>query len=121
MSIDELAALIRAGLDADHKAASDLLHAARIPDKQPNFFAAGGPAAQALWRRYSEHRVLAEVRAKRALLDELLAEEHTVVGPVYYLEDPCPAEEGTGPCECGRDARIQAYLTLLAQPYQETT
>lgn len=26
-----------------------------------------------------------------------------------------------GPCRCGRDEKVRAVLSLLAQPYQETT
>jgi hypothetical protein len=114
MGIDELAALVRAGLDADEQPAKGLLGAARFLDRTPDFYGAGGPAAEALWRRFSEARVLAEA-AKRALLAEALGWGHERDETGW-----CDCEQLTNsPCTCGRDARVTAVLQLLATPYQE--
>jgi hypothetical protein len=72
--------------------------------------------------RHDPHRVLADVAARRTLLDEALGWEHqagseSYVGAPYRL---CPGAGG-GPCDCGRDARVRAVLTALATPYQEET
>jgi hypothetical protein len=111
--ITELAARVRAGLLADEQTAKALLGAARMIGKTPNFFGAGGPAAEALWQRFTEGRVLADVAAKRALLDEALDWEH---GHAFNGEG-CPVD----PCLCGRDERVRAVLTLLAQPYRDVS
>lgn len=50
----------------------------------------------------------------RRLLDLLLAEPH---GRTPWL---CESEAGD-PCDCGRDARVAAYLAVLAKAYEETT
>jgi hypothetical protein len=62
-------------------------------------------------------RVLREVAALRALVDALLAEPHAPVeeGRRYY---PCQVDaDPPGLCDCGRDARVTAYLQWLAWPY----
>lgn len=64
-------------------------------------------------------RVLGEVASKRALLAEALGwghdtSRHTAFGEPSRL---CGASAGN-PCDCGRDDRVRAVLTLLAQPYQ---
>jgi hypothetical protein len=61
------------------------------------------------------HLILADVAAKRTLLDEALGWEHQAgsegyVGAPYRL---CPGAAG-GPCDCGRDERVRGYLELLA-------
>jgi hypothetical protein len=64
-------------------------------------------------------RVLAEVASKRALLGLTLATPH---GHVVHGYRPCTSLYRKGePCDCGRDERVHAVLTLLAQPYQETS
>jgi hypothetical protein len=62
--------------------------------------------------RHDPARILAEVASKRALLDEVLGWKHA---SDCWVGTPNP-----GPCDCGRDARVPAVLTHLAQPYQET-
>lgn len=58
--------------------------------------------------------VLARVSRDRRLLDLLLAEPH---GRTPWV---CESEAGDA-CDCGRDARVAAYLGLLAEAYEETT
>jgi Family of unknown function (DUF6221) len=77
---DTLAEFLTARLDEDAKVADALYFAARIPDKVPDFFAAGGPAAEQFWGRFDPAWVLREVEAKRAILAE-----HTSV-PSRYIE-----------------------------------
>lgn len=123
--IDELVEFVRAGLDADEDVAIDLDRAAKFPERVPDFYGAGGPAAKYLRQRFSTHRVLAEVAAKRRLLDQALAWGH------YEADDPwysCPASDhhakavgAAGLCECGRDERVHAVITMLTAPYEETT
>ena len=79
--------------------------------------------------RHDPARVLREVAAKRALLDDLLASRHDVVEDCWYTcaaateehdgGETCDASRRGGPCDCGRDARIQRYARLLAAPYRE--
>ncbi len=63
--------------------------------------------------------VLADVAARRTLLDEALGWEHAPVeeGRRYY---PCQVEaDPPGLCDCKRDERILAVLKCLAEPYRE--
>jgi hypothetical protein len=92
----------------------------------------GGVQGEAAARHIARHnptRVLAEVEAKRQLLADALAEKHTVVEDCWYT---CPAatEERDGgetcndadsgkPCNCGRDARVEQRLRLLAMSYAD--
>lgn len=77
--------------------------------------------------RHDPARVLREVDSRRQLLADVLAEKHVVVEDCWYT---CPAateERGGGqtcneaesgkPCNCGRDARVERRLRLLAMPY----
>jgi hypothetical protein len=78
--------------------------------------------------RHDPARVLAEVAAKRALLDLALGWKHHVCDDQYYTclaatqeHDGGVYGEGdkSGPCTCGRDEKVRAVLTLLAQSYLE--
>ncbi len=111
-SIEELAETVRDGLARDHGVAQGLLMAARDMFREPNFYGVGGPAADQFWRHFNPHRILADVAARRTLLDEALAGEHDE--DVGY----CGTLAGDGPCDCGRDTRVRAVLTALAAPYQ---
>lgn len=72
-------------------------------------------------------RALLETDSRRQLLADALVEKHVVVEDCWYT---CPAttedhdggetcnEADSGkPCNCGRDARIERRLRLLAMPY----
>jgi hypothetical protein len=103
-----LAEFLRARLDEDEQTAKGLLTAARFLDKEPDFYGAGGPAAQTYWQRHDPARVLAEVDAKR----RIIAAHHrsgrtcprcslgTEDGQVVFELDPCET------------------LRLLALPYR---
>lgn len=66
---------------------------------------------------WTRERVLAVVSRDRRLLDLLLAEPHAV-----DRDDWCDCDQLIdGPCTCGRDARVVAYLAVLAEAYEETT
>lgn len=68
--------------------------------------------------RHDPAFVLADIAAKRKLLDELLAEPHASVSPGGSTEIYCGADYGTGePCDCGRDERVVRYVRLLAEAY----
>jgi hypothetical protein len=72
--------------------------------------------------RHDPRRVLADVAAKRALLDEALAWEHYEVDDPWYscsAAPNAPAEHRDHGCTCGRDARVRAVLHHLATSYQE--
>jgi hypothetical protein len=72
--------------------------------------------------RHDPRWVLAEVSAKRALLDEALGWEHHEAGDQFYscrARPDLPDWVESGRCDCGRDARVLAVLTHLAQPYLE--
>lgn len=79
--------------------------------------------------RHDPARTLREVEAKRALLGDLTAERHDVVEDCWYTcaaateEDDggesCDDTKRGGPCNCGRDARVNRSLRLLAQPFAD--
>lgn len=133
--IDTLAATIRAGLDEteriaravddnsppwDGRWAADGNHALRTYNGWVLAYRAGRefvPGLLAHWVRHDPETVLRRVARDRQLLDLLLAEKH------HFCDDPgynCAAlgwngKGSTGdPCDCGRDERVTAYLTVLA-------
>lgn len=72
--------------------------------------------------------VIADLDAKLALVDDLLAERHEVVdGDCWYTcaaatgerdgGETCDDNRLGGPCDCGRDARVNRRLAILAQPF----
>lgn len=72
--------------------------------------------------------ILADLDAKLALIDDLLAERHEVVdGDCWYTcaaateerdgGETCDDGRRGGPCDCGRDARVNRRLAILAQPF----
>lgn len=75
--------------------------------------------------RHDPARVLADVAARRQLLDQALAWEHYEVEDAWYC---CPAsaayrkvvQKPPYTCDCGRDERVHAVLQTLAAPYRET-
>ncbi|WP_030168905.1 DUF6221 family protein [Streptomyces sp. NRRL S-813] len=70
--------------------------------------------------RHDPARVLAEVEAKRDLLEALINEGHAALRPGGSTEVYCGADYGTGdPCDCGRNERLSRYLRLLAKPYAD--
>ena len=76
------------------------------------------------WQTDDAQAELADVAARRTLLDEALGWEHHEADDPFYS---CPASpsrakadpEHAGPCDCDRDTRVRAVLTALATPYQE--
>lgn len=120
MSIDELAALIRARLERD---AEEIATAWDQPIGNCTGLATmqGTTVLMAGWRA---HR---EIEAKRAMVDRLLAEPHDRFEEDHWFtcgaakdsdgEYLCYNDSRRGRCDCGRDGRVHAYLTLLAQPY----
>ncbi|GAA1888136.1 hypothetical protein GCM10009837_07480 [Streptomyces durmitorensis] len=72
--------------------------------------------------------VIADLDAKLALIDDLLAERHEVVdGDCWYTcaaateehdgGETCDDDRRGRPCDCGRDARVGRLLAILAQPF----
>lgn len=120
LGITELAATVRAGLAADEAVIRrNLGHGLHHgwPD-YPTYDTPDIDAAGDYIDRFEPPRLLAEVAARRALLDEILGWEHHHWPNVSRCEaDAFPGS----PCDCGRDARVAAVLQHLAQPYQETT
>ena len=125
--IAALAKTVRNGLDRDHGVAQGLMMAARDMFREPDFYGVGGLAADQFWRHFAPHRILADVAARRTLLDEALDWEHYEHGADEWHS--CPAHPGRiklwprepRDCDCGRDARVLAVLTALAAPYQKET
>lgn len=81
-------------------------------------------AALELIREHSPTRILADVAARRTLLDTALGWGHgyatrTTQGAIYCAVIDAP--DSGYDCDCGRDARVRAVLTALATPYQEET
>jgi hypothetical protein len=71
---------------------------------------------------------LADIAAKLAIIDDLLAERHHVNDGDCWYTCPAATEERDGgetcddsrhgyPCDCGRDAGIERRLRLLALPF----
>jgi hypothetical protein len=79
--------------------------------------------------RHDPARVLRDVQAKRDLLAAILREPHTFIpGDEYY--SCSQAVDGSGcsdpdragkPCDCGRDARVERLLAILAGVYEAHT
>jgi hypothetical protein len=72
--------------------------------------------------------VIADLNAKLVLIDDLLAERHEVVdGDCWYTcaaateeadgGQTCDDGRRGGPCDCGRDTRVNRRLRILAQPF----
>jgi hypothetical protein len=68
-----IVAFIEARLAEDKQRVESLLFACKIPEKTPDFFACGGPAAEAYWEHFGPARMLRDVEAKRAILAEYAA------------------------------------------------
>lgn len=145
--IETLAGVVLAGLDADEAKAravtlppewhqgSDVdddwaddellcwwppeFHTPYEQDKHWRGETISGPENVAHMATWDPKRVLADVASKRAMLDLLLAEKHhdwPGLSACAFARFPT-----TDSCTCGRDTRVTAYLTLLAQPYTEAT
>jgi len=87
--------------------------------------------------RHDPARVLRDVKAGRDLLAAILAERHDYNPSDEYYScsqaedyDPAPGEGGPGsgcsdpdragqPCDCGRDARVERLLRILAGAYED--
>jgi hypothetical protein len=71
--------------------------------------------------------VIADCDAKLAIIDDLLAERHEVIEDPWYTCAAATEEHDGGrccdqnrrgkPCDCGRDARLNRRLAILAQPF----
>lgn len=71
--------------------------------------------------------VVADLDAKLALVEDILAEPHEVVEDPWYTCSAATEEHDGGrccdqnrrgkPCDCGRDARVNRRLAILAQPF----
>ncbi|MCT9092864.1 DUF6221 family protein [Streptomyces sp. ASQP_92] len=65
-------------------------------------------------------RALADIEAKRQLLEALLSEGHAVLRPGGSTQIYCDADYGAdGCCDCGRDERLDRLIRLLALPYAD--
>ena len=78
--------------------------------------------------RHGPAAVLRRIAADRKMLDDLLAERHEVVdGDCWYTCAAATEEHDGGetcdddrlgkPCDCGRDARVERRVRLLAEGY----
>ncbi len=97
-----IVAFIGARLAEDKKRAEGLLFACRIPEKTPDFFACGGPAAEAYWEHFGPARMLRDVEADAKLLRELRSAEGNTGG-----------DWGEG--EAGYAAGLEAGLVLAVK------
>ena len=98
----------------------------------------GGRYAADHIARHDPARILREVRAKRDLIAAIVAEPHDwVAGDEFYScsqavdyaglnhesREPgsaCTDPDRAGkPCDCGRDARVERLLRILAGAYEE--
>ena len=86
--------------------------------RMEHFGTPGVLGALELIREHNPTHILADVAARRTLLDEALGWEHAPVeeGRRYY---PCQVEaDPPGLCDCKRDEHVLAVLMCLAKPYQ---
>jgi hypothetical protein len=143
-AIEALTATLNAAMDEDEAAAKKVSSAWQYRDSWvwcgsfevadvfniPDTDEAGAHIA-----RHDPARVLCEVRAKRDLLAAILDEPHAAIpGDEFYScsqaadPDPAPGEGGPGsgcadpdragePCDCGRNARVERLLRILAAVY----
>lgn len=116
--VDDLVAALRAELDEDERDARwSQTNMPGACETDPNSM------------RFDPERVLREVKAKRDLIADLLAEKHVVIEDDQWFT--CAAAEEKrdggqtdrddmvgGPCDCGRDDRVERRLKLLAEPYE---
>ncbi|MEU8829357.1 DUF6221 family protein [Streptomyces sp900116325] len=101
------------------------------PDEPNHVFVGGQPIlAEQYWAAATEAdpdpAVIADLDAKEALVADLLADQHHAdhEDPWYSCatitdgDAAClDAERAGGPCDCGRDARVERRLRILAQPF----
>jgi len=96
-----------------------------------------GPYQSAHIARHDPARTLRDVKAGRDLITAILAEPHDYNPCDEYYScsqaedpDPPPGEGGPGsgcadddragqPCDCGRDARVERLLRILAGVYED--
>jgi uncharacterized protein DUF6221 len=64
-----IADFVKARNAEDHHFAQGLMFACRDHRQAPDFYACGGPAAEAFWQRFDARRMLQEVTATLKLLD----------------------------------------------------
>jgi hypothetical protein len=79
--------------------------------------------------KWQPKRVLVEIQAKRALLDRVLSEKHLVATDCWHTcaaatterdgGETCDEDREGKPCDCGRDARVDWWLRVLAMPYAD--
>ena len=102
--------------------------AAMRDDDQPVALVTNGRNEHLLMARNDPASVLRRVKADRAILADLLAERHLVVdGDCWFTctaatEDRdggacCDDDRRGGPCDCGRDARVERRVRLLAESW----
>ena len=65
-----LVEFLLARITEDEAVARGLQNATVLAGQRPNFYGAGGPAAEDFWRRFDPAWVLAECEAKRRIVDE---------------------------------------------------
>lgn len=87
-------------------------------------------AATRAWRGghialHDPHAVLGRIKAERALIADLLSERHHVANDPWYTCQAATEERDGGeygnekyrgwPCDCGRDARVERRLRIMAE------
>lgn len=147
-SIDDLAALIETQLGEDEATAlaaqagtpppwkatgEDILSAADDPHWRGTCAANANGAEAAHIVRHDPGRALAEAASTRKLAAEILAIPHEYVeGDEWYscAQAPLPGEGNEpgsgcsdedrrgGPCDCGRDSRVEAMLRAVAERWE---
>jgi hypothetical protein len=85
-----IVAFIEARLAEDKHYAQGLMFACRIPEKKPDFYACGGPAAEAYWAHFGPARMLRDVEAGHLILARHHADERGMCAacPVDTAADP---------------------------------
>jgi hypothetical protein len=106
---------IAARVAEDKGAADTLQFACRIPEKIPDFFSAGGPAAEAYWQHFTPHRAADQADATRRLVQGLMATRHGLDCKGYVWSIELDAEVWVGrPCNCAAYRQVEAQLRTIA-------
>ena len=138
---DRTAAMLNVWLDVDEASAARAQSLRdKLDDPRREIAQAVRDGAEHTWRETAADpaRMLREVKAKRDLIAAILAEKHDwVAGDEFYScsqavdyaglnhesREPgsaCSDPDRAGqPCDCGRDARVERLLRILAGIYEE--
>jgi hypothetical protein len=110
-----LASFIMLRVAEDKNKAHDLMFACKLPGKVPDFFSAGGPAAEAYWQHFTPRRAGDQADATRRLVGGLLETPPDRGCSGYAWADDLDRQIWAGrSCDCKAWRRVQAHLQAVA-------